>query len=588
MEKYSEIIQVLLKKIGITTLKDAEAFISPSYDLHLHDPFLMKGMQEAATRTLQAVANNEKIAIYSDFDADGIPAGVILHNFFKRIKYDNFINYIPHRDKEGYGFHSEAVEQLHKDGVSLIITVDVGITAMETVERATELGVDVIITDHHEPKEQVPKAIAVLNPKQKDCNYPFDGLCGAGVAYKLVQAIILQARKSVETKQDVCLCFAHQPGATPPQKHTSCFVFNIAQLPKGWEKWLLDLVAIATVADMVPLVGENRVLVHWGLHVLHKSKRPGIQALCNKLRISQQLLDENDIGFSIGPRINAASRMGHPDDAFKLLSTESLEEAEDLASKLESLNNKRKGQVAAMVRKINSKVEAMQELGELPSVLVVGDPSWSPALVGLAAGSLADKLGKVVCVWGREGTGVLKGSCRSGDGTSVVETFEAAGNALLYFGGHSAAGGFAVSDEQVHTLGKALSDARESLETSTKPNNKEEVIADAELSLSKVNISTLKEFKLLAPFGIGNPKPVFAFKGVEVVSIRHFGKEQNHIEIFVKDPSGASRKASKFFATSESFSKAVKEGNTITLLANLEESSFAGRRTLELRIVDIV
>ncbi|MCD5384428.1 MAG: single-stranded-DNA-specific exonuclease RecJ [Candidatus Pacebacteria bacterium] len=562
MERYSEIVQILLHKIGITTLDEAEAFINPSYDEHLHDPFLMAGMSKAVDRILRAISDGEKIAVYSDFDADGIPAGVILHDFFKKIGFDNFVNYIPHRHTEGYGFHQDAVEKLAKDDVGLIITVDVGITAVDAVKHASELGIDVIITDHHEPKEGLPDAIAILNPKQVHCQYPFDGLCGAGVAYKLIQALIIKGK----------------------QQQSKALMFK--ESPEGWEKWLLDLVAIATVADMVPLVGENRVLVHWGLIVLHKSKRVGIQALCNKLRIKQQLLDENDIGFSIAPRINAASRMGCPEDAFNLLSTTDMLEAEMLASKLESLNNKRKGQVAAMVRKINIKIEQMKELGDLPRVIVVGDPSWSPALVGLAAGSLADKLDKVVCVWGREGTGVLKGSCRSGDGTSVIEMFQAVGDALLYFGGHHAAGGFAVDDEYIHTLGEALSSAHASV--STNEHTIESVSGDIKMLLKQVNYTTLNEFKALTPFGVGNPKPVLSFNSVEVTSVRHFGKEQNHIEIYIKDTSGYSRKASKFFATSTSFSKEVIEGVVVTLLANIEESSFAGRRTLELRIVDIV
>jgi single-stranded-DNA-specific exonuclease len=562
MEKYSEIIQLLLKKIGIETEQDAEAFINPSYDAHMHDPFLMSGMSDAVNKILDTIDSGDKIAIYSDFDADGIPAGVILHDLFKRIGFDNFVNYIPHRDKEGYGLHKEAIEQLAKEGVSLIVTVDVGITAIESVEYTNNLGVDVIITDHHEPKDDLPQAMAILNPKQVHCNYPFKELCGAGIAYKLVQALIIKGRQH------------------------SGLVKNFNKLPDGWEKWLLDLVALATVADMVPLMGENRTLVYWGLLVLRKSRRVGIQALCNKLRISQQLLDENDIGFSIAPRINAASRMGHPEDAFNLLSTKDQQEAGVLANKLESLNNKRKGQVAAIVRSINTKLEHLKDQGDLPSVIVVGDPSWSPALVGLAAGSLADKLGKVVCVWGREGTGILKGSCRSGDGASIVDMFKVSGDALLYYGGHHAAGGFAVSDESVHTLSDKLIKARDSLHINN--DNKQQKNGDIELALRDVNTRTLEEFQLLAPFGIGNPKPVFSFTSVQINSIRHFGKEENHIEIHIRDSAGTVRKASKFFATSASFTRDVIEGDSVTMLANLEHSSFAGRRSLELRIVDII
>jgi len=572
MEEYSDILQTLLKKRGFKEKGEITAFLNPSYDNDLHDPFLMLGMDVAVKRILQAFVKEEKIGIYSDFDADGIPGGALLHSFFKKIGYDNFVNYIPHRHTEGYGFHKEAVDKLAKEGVNIIITVDVGITASETVTHAKKLGVDVIITDHHQPVvgNDFSDAIAVLNPAQKECPYP-EGLCGTGVAYKLVQALIDRGRKS----QEEGVVFK-----------------NIKDIKEGWEKWLLDLVAIATVADMVPLVGENRTLVHWGLKVLHKSPRIGIRALCHKLRINQSLLNENDIGFSIGPRINASSRMGESQEAFNLLTTESIEEAEALAKKLESLNNKRKGAVAAITKQVKAKVQDMQELlsdgAELPSVIVTGDPSWSPALVGLAAGSVADTLGRVVCIWGREGTGTLKGSCRRGSTDySIVGMFEAASADLLGFGGHHAAGGFAVGDDGVHTLGDTLNTALNTLKIDDDVvKNTHEF--DIELSLRDVHNVTLRELSHLAPFGIGNPKPVIKFTQVTVTSIRHFGKEQNHLELFIKDTNGASRKVSKFFATAQSFSEEIIEGRVVDVFANLEESAFAGRRTLELRIVDIV
>lgn len=290
MNTVTDILQTLLTRRGLTDAEAIEAFLNPSYDDMTNDPYLLKDMEKGVVRILGAIDAHEKIAVYSDFDADGIPGGIILHDFFKKIGYDNFVNYIPHRDTEGYGFHKDAVRALSKEGVTLIITVDVGITAVDTVVYAQELGVDCIVTDHHEPLDTIPSAVAVINPKQATCTYPFSGLCGAGVAYKLVQALLQEAR------------FSH--------------------IPRGWEKWLLDLVAIATVADMVPLVDENRALVHWGLYVLRKSQRPGLIALLRKLRIQQRFVTEEDIGFFIGPRINAASRMGHPQDAFELLSTD--------------------------------------------------------------------------------------------------------------------------------------------------------------------------------------------------------------------------------------------------------------------------
>ncbi len=620
MEEYSKILQILLKKRGFKNKNEITAFLNPSYDDDLHDPFLMLDMSKAVERILKAIIDGEKVAIYSDFDADGIPAGVILHDFFKKINFTNFINYIPHRDTEGYGLHGEAVEKLAKQGVSLIVTVDVGITAIKSVKIANELGVDVIITDHHEPQDELPDALAILNPKQEDCNYSFDGLCGAGVAYKLVQALLFAFRhaaaqeshnsleatftllRSEGLSSDLGHSYLQADGMSSKPKSCGCPQESVCHLctvrdniPIGWEKWLLDLVAIATIADMVPLVGENRALAYWGLKVLRKSPRLGIQALCNRLRINQQLLDENDIGFSIAPRINASSRMGHPEDAFKLLIAKDIEKAEALAGKLENLNNKRKGRVAAITKQVKAKLAKMDETKNLgvellsgDKVVVTGDPNWSPALVGLAAGSLADTLGKVVCIWGREGTGMLKGSCRRGSTNySIVKMFETASDSLLGFGGHHAAGGFAVSDEQVHTLGNSLNTALNTLKIDNKQ-SKNERIFDIELALRDVHNATLRELTQLAPFGIGNPKPIIKFAQVTVMSIRHFGKEQNHLEIYIKDNNGASRKISKFFATAQSFSEEIIEGRVVDVFANLEESAFAGRRTLEIRIVDIV
>jgi single-stranded-DNA-specific exonuclease len=569
---YTQLIDTILERRGVLTEQEKDAFLNPSYSAGTHDPFLLAGMKEAVARIIDALIKEEQIVIYSDFDADGIPAGVLLHDFFKKIGYENIVNYIPHRDTEGYGLHKEAIEKLVKGGAGLLITVDVGITSVESVAFGKELGIDIIITDHHEPLQELPQAFAVINPKQSHCKYPFDGLCGSGVAYKVVQGVIAQAGKMKDEKNE--------------------YIQNIQALPDGWEKWLLDLVAIATVADMVPLVDENRALVSWGMHVLHKSPRVGLRALCKKLRINQAMLNEGDIGFSIGPRINASSRMGCPEDAFNLLATTSLEEAEALASRLESLNNKRKGAVAAISRQVKGKVLQIQEdLGEgseLSQVVVTGDPAWSPALVGLAAGSISDSLGRMVCIWGREGTGTLKGSCRSGGNGSVVGMFEAAGDELLYYGGHHAAGGFAVADEKVHTLEEVLNTALSATAGTDKPQEDPMLEADLEALLPDVNHQLHKGLIQLAPFGMGNPKPIIAIKQVAIASVRHFGKEQNHIEVYIKDTQGNTRKMSKFFATATSFTSEVREGEVVDVFANLEESAFAGRRTLELRIIDIV
>jgi single-stranded-DNA-specific exonuclease len=266
----SELVRTLLAKRGLTDTIAIDAFLNPDYDSQTHSPSLLEGMDMAAARVFAAIRGSERIAIYADFDCDGIPGAALLSDFFAKIGYGNVEIYIPHRDREGYGFHKEAVKMLAERGVALIITVDVGTTARDAVLYAKNLGVDVVVTDHHEVSSDLPDAVAVLNPKLG--NYPFRDLCGAAVAFQLVQALLAEGR-------------AH---STP----------HFHDIPLGWEKWLLDLVGIATIADMVPLVGENRALAHFGLAVLRKSPRPGIQALCNRLRLRQHELTEDDIGFS--------------------------------------------------------------------------------------------------------------------------------------------------------------------------------------------------------------------------------------------------------------------------------------------------
>jgi len=560
MDEYSQLLHTLLKNRGIETKKDAELFLKPYYDTQNHDPFLMKDMDLAVERIFAAIKAGERIAIYGDFDADGIPASVLLHDFFKKIAYKNFSNYIPHRNEEGYGFHKHAVEKLSKEGVSLIITVDVGITNIDTVEYAQSLGVDVIVTDHHEPKKDLPNAVAVLNPKRKDDTYPFSELCGTGVAYKLVQALLYEARKKKE--------------------------LWVEDIKIGWEKWLLDLVAIATVADMVPLVDENRTFVRWGLFVLQRSRRLGIQALCKKLGIKQRFITEDDIGFMIAPRINAASRMGNPEEAFILLSTDDIAIAEDAARKLQKLNNQRKGFVAGIVKKLKSRFDKDTNLS---LVLVAGNPDWNPALLGLAANSLVDEYKRPACFWGRDGTGVLKGSCRTDGSVSVVDMLEAAGDKLLAYGGHVGAGGFSVDNEHVHSLEKILSDAYSSVKNENLQKNENSF--DVELQVSDVSFSTHRDISQLAPFGIENKKPVFLFKNVIIRTVKHFGKEKNHVEIMISSRSGQSFlaqqvRAYNFFATKDSYSKELMEGVVVDVYANLEKSLFRGSN-IELRIIDV-
>src|SRR3989338_4140868 len=517
----SELVRTLLSKRGVENDADVAAFLNPDYELHTHDPFLLQGMDIAVERLLSAVEKNERIAVYADFDCDGIPGAALLSDFFNKIEYPNFEVYLPHRDREGYGFHTEAISTLAERGVKLIITVDVGTTAVDAVAFAKDKGVDVIVTDHHEIPGELPEAVAVINPKCE--GYPFPHLCGAAVAFKLAQATLVEGKRRG--------------------------MGRFANIPEGWEKWLLDMVAIATVADMVPLVGENRVLVHWGLQVLRKSPRPGIRALCAKLRLRQDELSESDIGFSIAPRVNAASRMDEPDLALRLLVTRDVAEAEAAAAQLEKLNTKRKGVVASLVKQARAHLK--ERYKEDDRVVVLGNHEWKPALLGLAANSIMGDRGGIVCMWGRDVNGKLKGSCRSDGDVSLLDLFQNAGDVFEEYGGHAASGGFTVSHEHVHRLPEALARAVETVAPRTDEIALEH---DVSVTLSDISSALFKEVSRLAPFGVGNPKPVFLLSNTTITGVKRFGKESNHVEVMLEcRESGKSARAFEFFKTPARF-----------------------------------
>ncbi|HEY4519989.1 MAG TPA: single-stranded-DNA-specific exonuclease RecJ [Candidatus Paceibacterota bacterium] len=557
MSTHPDFILALLAKRGITSESDVQQFLHPEYERDIHDPFLISGMDRAVTRVLTAITDKEHIAVYADFDCDGVPGASLLHDFFRAITYPHLSVYIPHRDREGYGFHTGAVDTLSQGNVSLIITVDVGITAHTTVAYAKQKGIDVIVTDHHEIIGTPPGAHTILHPHMGE--YPFRHLCGTAVAFKLAHALLLKGR-----------------AAGLPE---------FMKLPFGWEKWLLDLVALATVADMVPLLGENRALVSFGLTVLRKTKRKGLQALFARTRLHQGELSEDDIGFTIGPRLNAASRMDSPMLAFRLLTTEDEGEAEHLAGELERLNTSRKGVVGVIVREANKKTDA--RFSKDDSVVVVGDPTWKPALLGLAANSVLGKRRGVVCLWGKDINGDFKGSCRSDGSVSIPELFTEAHTSLSAYGGHKAAGGFSVSHENIHALPEAFLQAAQKIKkygVSSRERNH-----DLSLLLTECSWHLFQNISKLSPFGIGNPKPMVRISGAQVSSVRRFGKSKEHVEIsFICTMSGEKMRGFQFFTAPEGFSMVPTVGTHTTILGTLERDSFHGPRSLAVRVSDML
>lgn len=549
---YPELTQTLLRNRGITTREVAETFLHPEYERDMHDPLLMKDMEKAVVRIFEATQANEKILIYGDYDCDGIPGAVILHDLLKKTGYENFAVYIPDRHEEGYGLNLEAIKEAVEGGVKLLITVDLGTTDVDEVAEAQANGIDVIITDHHLPHGNLPHSYALVNPKREDDRYPYDMLCGAGVAWKLSCAFV--------------------------KKYGEFF-----KIKDGEEKWWLDMAAIGTLSDMVPLLGENRAIAHFGMKVLKKNRRAGLRKLFAKAKVDADRLVEEDITFTIAPRLNAASRMDSPRRAFELLAAEKEDEAGALADHLARINDERKYLVANIIKETKKKLKEREE----KPVIVIGSPSWRIGILGLVAGKLADEHKKPVFVWGLEGGSVIKGSCRSGDGSNVVELMASAGEGtFLDFGGHAGAGGFSVSHESIHFLEEKLSLAHCGIEK--KPVAVTEGGAyEAELALADVSTKTYRLIEPFAPFGIGNPKPVFLFRNAEIGYVKKFGKQEEHLEVGFVKPDGAAAKAISFFTAPERFGVPLAAGQKVDLLATMECSTFLRKPEIRLRIVDI-
>ncbi len=545
LAEHPELLRELLFARGITDRENARRFLSPSYEGDSHNPFLLPDMDTAALRVRRAAHANELVCVWSDYDCDGVPGGVMLSEFLREIGC-RVRHYIPHRHEEGYGLNADGLRELAREGVTLVITVDLGISEVEHALLARELGLDLIITDHHLPPPSLPEALAVLDPHRTDSPYPYRDLCGAGVAWKLVQAVLARERFG---------------------------------LPEGREKWFLDLVGLATLADMVPLTGENRMLASYGLIVLRLARRPGLRALLSLLRIDPRSLTEDDVTFMISPRINAASRMDHPETAARLLATHSAEEGAEFARTLNRINDERKGLVASTVKEARHRLREDASLaGDGP--IVMGSPKWRPGVLGLVANALRESEGRPVFLWGREGGESLKGSCRSDD-VNVVELMRAAGDVLLQFGGHEFSGGFTVADERVHELLPRLASAYERLRTGAPPVR--DIALDRELALADAE-RTLSHLQGLTPFGEGNKKPLFLFPGVSVSRIRTFGKNGDHLELILSK-NEAEISGVSFFSTPDSFEKPPQEGARADVVAHLERD-FRGRARL--RVVDVI
>ena len=544
--EYPPILRILLLSRGITTRTEAETFLYGDYASTAHDPYLLGGMEAAVTRIRKAIADNEHILIYNDYDMDGIPGAVIVKDFFKAIKYDRIHFVTPHRNEDGFGLHTHLIDEAIVRGNTLIITIDCGIADVEAVAYARGKGIDVIITDHHLPHDTLPDAMAIVNPNMPGDEYPNKALCGAGVAQKLVEAL------------------AHH------------FPIDSTQA--------LDMAGAATLSDMVSLVGENRALAKAGLAALRRSNRIGFSTLLRRAGIKQTHFSEDDLSFLVAPRINAASRMDRADIAFELLATDDAARAEELVKMLEALNDERKTTVALMVK---DAVHRLSLRDEIPDAIVIGDPRWKPGLAGLVAQSLLERYGKPVFVWGRDGESTyLRGSCRSKAPVDIPVLLSSVSEIVSEGGGHTHSGGFGIEQARIHELEPALVTAVQNMDRATGSGDAVHEV-DAVLSIDDASWDVYRQIEGMAPFGVGNPKPLFAFQGVVPKRIEHFGKEGIHLRIVVQ-ASHHDVSAIAFFKKSDSYAAMPDIGKTCTIIGHLEESFFKGVPELRIRILDIV
>lgn len=558
-----EVVRQLLWNREVRDKDDVERFLHSNYEKDLCDPFLFRDMERAVARIFKAIEKKEKIFVYGDYDADGVTGSVIIKSTLDALSAITDV-YMPHREKEGYGLNSGAVEYIAKQGAKVVITNDCGISNAQEVDEARTKAIDVIVTDHHRIPEVVPKAYAILHPLIPGERYPNKFLTGGGVAFKLAQALIKQ-----------CSMF-----------HVPC------PIPDGFEKWLLDLVAISTVADVGKLLGENRTLVKYGLIVMNKTRRVGLQKLIEVARLKAGALGTWNIAWQIAPRINAAGRMDHANTAFKLLITEDAAEAQGLAQELNAANVARQKAteqaVAEAWEQIHNAPQPPLNLrggaGELPYLLAAYSPAWSAGIIGLVAGRLMDEFQKPVLIGTRNENGKIVASARSIEGFNIVEALAVSREFLEKFGGHPKAAGFSVADEaQWRKLVEHLQKlAHEKLhEVDIRPS----LQIDADVMLNQVDWDLVGALQALAPFGEGNPEPRFLIHGVRVVRFDKVGSNGAHLRVTVADEEGKAHKMIGFRCGD--WCERLAAGDLIDVVVEIGVNEWNGNREIELKITDL-
>lgn len=535
----SKIVASIIANKGLKDNNEIEVFLHPRRG-DFHDPFLMPDMDKAVARIIQAIDNKEKVAIYGDYDVDGITSSTVLHRFLEERGLHTDI-YIPNRLNEGYGLNKKEIEAIAETKHTLIITVDCGITGYDEIEYAKTFGIDTVVTDHHEPPEKLPDAIAVVDCKRKDNKYPFNGLAGVGVAFKLTQALAIKLN-----------------------------------LPEESYLKYLDIVCVGTISDIVPLVDENRTISKLGLRLVKQTRNIGLKVLLES--IGYKKIDSNTISFGIAPRINACGRMGHEKEALKLFLTNNIEEAKQITQKLNEYNLQRQ---EIEKRIFDEAQELMQnpEEQKLPCI-VLRKENWHHGVIGIVSSKITDMYFKpsiLMCIEDKE----AKGSGRSIPGFDIHEALENCKENIKQFGGHSMAIGITIDNDKFADFKKQIEEYAESKQIS-------EIVPvlniDEKVQLKNINLSDIKDLELLEPFGEANKSPIFQINNLKIESIRTL-TQGKHLKLDVKEEN---TRFSAIGFNLGNLANDYKIGDKVNIAGFLEINSFNGMDSIQINIKDIM
>lgn len=534
-------VSQILKNRNIKSKRDAEIFMNPSLE-YLRDPFLMKDMEKSVNRIKRAIDNNEKIWIYGDYDVDGVSSTSILCLYFDSINYP-VKYYIPNRLEEGYGINEDAIKYISYKGCDVIISVDCGITSVMEAKVAKELGIDLIITDHHECQSEIPDAYAVINPKQETCRYPFDMLCGCGVAFKLIQAL------------------------TPKE-----------EFKKSLYKYL-EITTLATICDIVPLIDENRIIVKNGLKIMGEGNNIGLRELIKVCGIETDKIGSSHIGFAVGPRINASGRLGFSTLGVELFTTKDKAKAKEIATMLEEKNNERQLIESKMYQEAEMIIQSNDRY-KTDKVLVIANEGWQHGVIGIVASKLTEKYYKPTILITIE-NGKATGSARSIKGFNIFDALVKCSDFLEKFGGHEQAAGLSLDAKHIEKLANRVNDFAEY------ELNEEDLIenikVEFELKEESINIDLVEELHKLEPYGLSNPNPRFILRDVLLKNVITMGKNKQHIKFNIQK-----YKTYECIGFNMSYLKEKYiPGDKVDVLFQLDENNFMGKRNVQLLLKDI-